>query len=111
MWAAKDNGSKIDWANAKSYCENYRGGGYSDWRMPTLDELAGLYDPSKTRTVNCGLFNFISITELIHLTCGWYWAAETSGSDAAYFGFTGGGRNWVPQSGYLRRALPVRSDK
>ena len=34
MWAAKDNGSNINWVNAKSYCENYRGGGYSDWRMP-----------------------------------------------------------------------------
>jgi hypothetical protein len=44
MWAAKDNGSKINWANAKSYCENYRGGGYTDWRMPTQDELAELYD-------------------------------------------------------------------
>jgi hypothetical protein len=28
MWAARDNGSNINWANAKSYCENYRGGGY-----------------------------------------------------------------------------------
>ncbi len=25
MWAAKDNGRDINWANAKSYCENYRG--------------------------------------------------------------------------------------
>jgi len=27
MWAAKDNGSNINWQGAKSYCENYRGGG------------------------------------------------------------------------------------
>jgi len=47
MWAAKDNGSGINWANAKSYYENYRGGGYTDWRMPTQDELAGLYDAAK----------------------------------------------------------------
>lgn len=44
MWAAKDNGKDINWKDAKRYCENYRGGGYTDWRMPTLDELAGLYD-------------------------------------------------------------------
>lgn len=44
MWAAKDNGRDINWANAKSYCEKYRGGGYMDWRMPTQYELAGLYD-------------------------------------------------------------------
>jgi len=46
MWAAKDSGSDINWANAKSYCKNYRGGGYTDWRMPTQDELASLYDRS-----------------------------------------------------------------
>src|SRR5664280_2658426 len=48
MWAAKDNGSDINWENAKSHCENYRGGGYKDWRMPTQDELAGLYDGTKS---------------------------------------------------------------
>jgi len=48
MWAAKDNGSNLDWVNAQRYCEKYRGRGYTDWRMPTPDELAGLYDESKT---------------------------------------------------------------
>jgi hypothetical protein len=27
MWAARDNEIEINWAKAKSYCENYRGGG------------------------------------------------------------------------------------
>jgi len=44
MWASEDNGYDIKWKDAKRYCENYRGGGYTDWRMPTIDELAGLYD-------------------------------------------------------------------
>ena len=44
MWAAKDNGRDVTWQEAKEYCEKYRGGGYTDWRMPTQDELAGLYD-------------------------------------------------------------------
>jgi hypothetical protein len=48
LWAARDNGSNINWASAKSYCENYRGGGYTDWRMPTQDELVRLYDNTKT---------------------------------------------------------------
>ncbi|MEI7638915.1 MAG: DUF1566 domain-containing protein, partial [Syntrophus sp. (in: bacteria)] len=54
MWAAKDNGQNVNWANAKSYCENYRGGGYTDWRLPTQDELAGLYDKSETYKSDCG---------------------------------------------------------
>ena len=110
MWAAHDNGSNINWAVAKSYCENYRGGGYTDWRMPTQDELAGLYDAGKTYTSNCG--DGVHLTELIHLTCCWPWASETRGSEAAYFDFYNGIRYWGPQShGSNSRALPVRSGK
>jgi len=72
MWATKDNGSDINWANAKSYCENYRGGGYTDWRMPTQDELAGLYDTAKTYKADCGFDTHL--TELIRLTCAALWA-------------------------------------
>ena len=111
MWAAKDNGSNINWANAKSYCDNYRGGGYTDWRMPTQDELAGLYDAAKTYKSDCDFD--VHLTELIRLTCTWAWASEARGSDAAYFfNFFVGERSWLPQSGTNRlRALPVRSVK
>ncbi|HOC60717.1 MAG TPA: hypothetical protein PKN70_12245, partial [Smithellaceae bacterium] len=73
----------------KSYCENYRGGGYSDWRMPTQDELAGLYDQSLTGYTQecCSTCNKVKITDLIHLTCCCPWASETRGSDAAFFHF------------------------
>jgi len=109
MWAAKDNGSNINWANAKSYCENYRGGGYTDWRMPTQDELAGLYDNTKTYKSACGYD--VHLTELIRLACTWEWASETRGSDAAGFYFYSGLRFWDPQSSGGYRALPVRSGK
>lgn len=46
MWAATDNGAHIEWNDAWSYCMNYRGGGYADWRMPTIQELRAL-DQSK----------------------------------------------------------------
>ncbi len=111
MWAAKDNGSDINWSNAKSYCENYRGGGYSDWRMPTQDELAGLYDAGKSQHQECYPSNKIHVaTDLIHLTCCCPWASETRGSDAAVFYFVLGERLWGNQYGGLR-ALPVRSGK
>ena len=50
MWASRDNGRNINWQDAKNYCDNYRGGHYTGWRMPTQDELAGLYDNGKTYT-------------------------------------------------------------
>jgi hypothetical protein len=109
MWAAKDNGSNIKWANAKSYCENYRGGGYTDWRLPTQDELAGLDDTAKTYASDCGLD--AHLTELIRLTCTTLWASETNGSNAAGFFFSNGERYWTPQSCECSRALPVRSGK
>jgi len=27
VWSSKDNGYKISWYDARSYCENYKGGG------------------------------------------------------------------------------------
>jgi formylglycine-generating enzyme required for sulfatase activity len=113
MWAAKDNEADINWANAKSYCENYRGGGYTDWRMPTQEELAGLYDKAKTYESECGYD--AHLTELIRLTCVAPWASDTRNrlfsSDAAFFGFGTGGRYWGPQSDGKGRALPVRFGK
>ena len=110
MWAAKDNGSIINWANAKSYCENYRGGGYSDWRMPAQDELAGLYDGS----IN-GKHGY-HLTNLIDITRAPLWASETRNallfSEHANFTFHNGLRHWFPQ--YYDNntgVLPVRSGK
>jgi len=114
MWAAKDNGANINWQDAKTYCRNYRGGGYTDWRMPTQDELAELYDEKMINTnppaEGCG--GDYHLTNLIHLTCCCPWASETRGSMAAYFGFSNGPREWLDQS-YLGsiRVLPVRSGK
>jgi hypothetical protein len=110
MWAAKDNGADINWQGAKSYYENYRGGDYTDWRMPTQDELAGLYDQDKTYRSACGAD--VHLTELIRLTCTWVWASETRVSSAANLNFGHGSRYWLPQFGGIdSRALPVRSGK
>jgi formylglycine-generating enzyme required for sulfatase activity len=112
MWAAKDNGADINWSNAKSYCENYRGGGYNDWRMPTQEELAGLYDSNKTYRPTQKSYD-VHLTELIQLSSCCPWASETRGSDAAGFHFNDGMRHWNHQSyeDDVTRALPVRSGK
>jgi tetratricopeptide (TPR) repeat protein len=113
MWAAKDNGSSINWEDARLYCENYRGGGYTDWRMPTQDELAGLYNASKNYQSECrSLFGTYDthLTELIHLSCCMIWASGGKGDWADDFIFKDGRRFRAPRegSGDLR-ALPVRS--
>ncbi len=107
IWAGRDNGSDISWGGAKSFCENYKGGGYTDWRMPTQDEVAGLYDKTKKNRLG------YAVTELINLTACCPWASETRGSEAASFSFYSGSRYWLDQSSsyHNRRALPVRADR
>ena len=116
MWAAKDNGVGINWQNAKTYCENYNGGGYADWRMPKQAELAGLIDAGKTYQAECrgpfgGTYDIHSI-EFIRLTCVWVWASETRGDWAAIVQFSDGtGRNTPQEADGPTRALPVRPAK
>jgi hypothetical protein len=45
MWASHDNGNDVNWYEARDYCQNLRAGSYSDWRLPTVDELGGMYVP------------------------------------------------------------------
>jgi hypothetical protein len=100
MWATQDNGYNINWADANSYCLKYTVGGYSDWRIPTQNELAELYASGANK-------NKIKITG-----GGWVWASDTQGSDAAYFSFNNGRMFSGRQSADAGlRALPVRSVK
>src|ERR1700751_780561 len=46
IWTAKDNGNDISWGNAVKHCQNLRLAGYSDWRLPSIDELQNIYDGS-----------------------------------------------------------------
>jgi hypothetical protein len=93
MWAAEES-ETMDWHQAKIYCKNYRGGGYSDWRMPTINELEGLYDSNKQPDCGC-------ITNLIEMYNGtncWEWSSEAKASDAAFFAFNLNGKQWLSQS-------------
>ena len=79
--------------------------------MPTQDELAGLYDSSKSYKATRNDYD-VHLTDLIKLSTCCPWASETRGSEAAFFNFYTGLRNWKLQSvdpGH--RALPVRSAK
>jgi hypothetical protein len=117
-WAAKDNGNAIEWAAAKSYCENYRGGGYTDWRMPTQDELKSLYDETEFYIPGCeynGIVLSVHLTELIHLSCTVISASDMkkSAGSTAYFHFRRGlaFSDSEPWEVIFHRALPVRSGK
>jgi len=111
MWAAQDNGEAINWYGSKKYCEKYRGGGYTDWRLPTQDELAGLYQEGKAQRKSADQ-NPLHLTPSIILTACCPWASETRGSEAAYFDFSDGTGWWFLTPGTRsNRVIPVRSVK
>jgi hypothetical protein len=101
MWSASDNGSAVSWPGAKTYAGNYRGGGYSDWRLPTLAELSGLYDKDKSRKTFCAsavdefgaAADEIHVTDFMHLTCTRLWTSQERSekpSSVALFDFHSG---------------------
>ncbi len=108
LWAARDNGENINWQDAKDYCDNYNGGGYSGWRMPTKDELIGLYDRSIFGN------NGFHITKLIKLSGGFLWTSEIQGSEATVVNFLYDRDMWFGESlthKSRNRVLPVRFGK
>jgi len=75
MWTGKDNGSDVDWNQASAYCSNLQLAGNKDWRLPTIVELDGIYDPSvSAQTVfDYGAVN-VHVKGNLKLT-GWYWSS------------------------------------
>ena len=64
MWESKDNGKDVTWKNAAKYCRDLRLGGYSDWRLATIDELQSLVVKITPASERSGS------TETLHLNVG-----------------------------------------
>ena len=102
MWARTDNGTDIDWPSADAYCEKLPLAGYSDWRLPTIDELETLYDPNVDARYK--------IRSPFKLTACCPWSSDKEGSDSAWhFNFPYGKRyRFRLDFPDVRRALCVR---
>src|SRR5258708_11478697 len=46
MWAGKDNGVGVTQKEAAEFCQSLNLAGFKDWRLPSLKELQGIYDPT-----------------------------------------------------------------
>ena len=113
MWAAKDNGKGLLEHDGKDYIENYRGGGYTDWRMPTMDELETIYDGDMENKHGYYVTKLIDITgERIWGSEGWgnMWAFDFNRGSPAVGDWVGSGRSRDGHF-YGARALPVRDSK
>jgi hypothetical protein len=48
IWQNDSSSSTYNYSEAQSYCSNLIFGGYSDWRLPEIEELYSITDQSKT---------------------------------------------------------------
>jgi hypothetical protein len=91
IWAVKDNGSSVSPNQASDYCSSLRSGGYSDWRLPTIDELEALYDSKLSKQYK--------VKGPIELSDPCILSGTTNSSGTWSFCFNSGSRNLGAGSG------------
>jgi hypothetical protein len=104
MWARQDNDNAVNWSQAGNYCANLRLASYSDWRLPTIDELADLYD------VKQNVYGF-HIKGSIRLSACCPWSCSTGSASGTAWSFDfAAGKRYTPKrgDGLGHRALCVR---
>jgi hypothetical protein len=114
MWASEAEATSSTMYGANSFVENYHAAGYADWRVPTQDEMLGLYNPDKSiQTASGGGKPLHIATELIRIDDDCYHANSVQGTATA--GFVGtpifcfrDGKS-TSTIGKLYKVLPVRS--
>lgn len=93
IWFYTDNQGDISWEDAVRWTKYgvpfvTTDPSSDNWRLPTVSELQSLYlnAPEENSTLtDCGMR--VRIIPQIHLTCGWVWSAEESGTSANVFTF------------------------
>lgn len=68
-WQTASSPMAYKWAEAQSYCENLTLESFSDWRLPTFEELQGIAD---TTQLSCP---FVVAPLKATTVCGWYWSS------------------------------------
>ena len=106
MWTGQDNDRDVDWYEAKAYCEACHDGGYTNWRMPTIQELEGLYSDNIGSQTKNGYS--VSIVEPFKLSTPWQWSSTQPGKDAAVYSAFPGRYETSKGSRNLFRVLCVR---
>ena len=84
-WATKDNGMPISPAEGRSYCSSKKTGGI-EWRLPTIDEVEGIYDAKITKQYK--IKGTIELSEACVLT-----GSTNRSGDTFTFCFNSGSRN------------------
>lgn len=102
-WTQSDNGSDVNWSEAKRYCA----GKGSGWRLGSADELESLYDT--LQSTPCGR-QTCRASSKFKLTESWFWSNDLHSSSYAWTVYLHVGTRNAHQVNprYYARALCVR---
>lgn len=103
MWAAQDNGQDIDFHDAELYCKSFSAGGFTDWRLPDIEELKALFDAKEMNKNGHGINSKIGLSSCCP------WSSYDSTGVSSLLDFRTGKEIWgFKGDTELLRALPVR---
>lgn len=111
MWSRGTlNEREVGYAAAERLCADLRLGGYSDWRLPTIEQLFALADRARSEpAIDTAVF---SVTRL-----DWYWSRTPSAwAPLAYWivSFGNGLASYTAPDnylgGYVRASRPLQAD-
>ncbi len=80
VWERSPDATTTNWTNVQFYCNNRSVGGRKGWRLPGVQELASLVDPtvSPGPTLPAG-------HPFLNVQSSDYWSATTRGATGAWF--------------------------
>ena len=79
--------TKFTWVNAMAYCEGLDAHGYSDWYLPSMTQLAAIWEAcSAASKSNTCMNTAIGAThpDFVSLMSDYYWSSTEYGADYAY---------------------------
>jgi len=83
MWARKDSYADLahclNWRDAQKYVEQLKTGGYTDWRVPTIKELATLFDLTHENVLawdNDSEYPLALDSKFASGAAYWYWSSD-----------------------------------
>ncbi len=77
------SGESRSWDEAKAWCETLTTEGRGPWRLPSIDELRGLYDESETQ--DCNGEQPCRVQPVIELGGPWFWSGSSAGVGRRYY--------------------------
>ena len=77
VWEKSPDTTTRTWATASAYAYSKTVGGRKGWRLPTVEELASLVDPTTIPVLPSG-------HPFTNVRSGHYWSATTTAGDAGY---------------------------